>query len=108
MYDLTTNNLADYLKLSNLAKQHGGPSQLLQDVYNSGRNSAMQEIIELSKKNALLKQQVGFYRNATFALGIVLIGIVSFGVKIHKKNNEKKQKEIVQSSYSNEDSKDEE
>ena len=110
MYDLATNPMADYLNLSNLAKQHGGPGQLLQDVYNSGRNSAAQKIIELSQKNALLKQQVGFYRNATFALGGVLIGlgIIYCGVKIHKKNNEKKQKEIVKSSYSNKDSIDEE
>ncbi len=105
MYDLATNPMADYLNLSNLAKQHGGPSQLLQDVYNLGRNSAMQKIIELSQKNALLKRQVGFYRNATGVL--IGLGILCCGVKIYKKNNEKKQKEIVQSSYSNEDSIDE-
>ena len=106
MYDSATNPMADYLKLSNLAKQHGGPGQLLQDVYSSGRNSAMQEINELSQKNALLKKQVGFYRNATGVL--IGLGILCCAVKIYKKNNEKKQKEIVKSSYSNEDSIDEE
>lgn len=110
MYDLATNPMADYLNLSNLAKQHGGPIQLLQDVYNSGRKYEKKEMLKLSQENALLKQQVGFYRNATFALGGVLIGlgILYCGVKITKKNNEKKQKEIIKSSYSNEDSIDDE
>lgn len=95
MNDLTTNPMSDYLNLSVLAKQYGGPKALLEFIYKLGKNESQETIMQLTLENASLRKQVNFYKGAFYTLGgtVLVAGLIYRGVKHH--NKMKKQKQLA-------------